>query len=762
MPVSIPTTRLFSGRDGVSVGACQIDIGYGVPAVPADGFVDANYGAGWDSSSFDYMHGGRWELPATTDVTAHEFLSWNFYTRLYGFASFLESHANGGMVFVLVDSLGRYSGWNVYGSDIIGYSPGGSNLEGWFNSYQSGNAIVEFMLEVASSPDYSSDNIDLTDIVAIEVHVRPNGTAGLRGWELYLQYLQLIDTPTATGVFKYDDVYNEYASMDRYESSVSDWRLFSGQIVNPAKLSSGYQSAYFPKCGVNIGDGVTETTATISNTSVGLWNLFEDDDENTRSVGRVVIVGSPRVERFVQSPTDHIVLDNYSLAASSKIGFVCEGDPAGNLIMTNGLIARSELTQLGHGSYTDTQFVECKAPVEVPDQTSLNGCSFRDGDYGIKLLAGPGDYSALEMRFGGIAVHDIQIGTGGAGTYDLSGVTVRTGDTLKIHNDSANDISVILPPGTTYTTTTDGGAIAVISPPTTYTLQMPNIQQYSRVQIYNATSGAELLNDVVGSGGVNHTMISGVDYTAGDTGRVRVAYQSGAVAFDPIELEFTFAESTTVNALPLVQSAAASHNDFGLDGAGVTEFAWDSGNVEVDINDADNETTIQRIGAWWYHFITTDIGIAEAFGAMAWESVNSIRINSSAVDLRIDNRKTQPLKLVGGRMYRDDGQSVIAATSNSVHVDYAPVYTVETGVSGLTAAESAKLDGISTVAADVWVQPDRQLTATDNTEAELSAADHQAIVDGVWAAAERSLTENAPLTDADADNIAQKILDTTV
>jgi len=113
-------------------------------------------------------------------------------------------------------------------------------------------------------------------------------------------------------------------------------------------------------------------------------------------------------------------------------------------------------------------------------------------------------------------------------------------------------------------------------------------------------------------------------------------------------------------------------------------------------------------------------------------------------------------------MYRDDGQSIIAATSNSVHVDYAPVYTVETGVSGLTSAESAKLDGISTVAADVWVQPDRQLTATDNTGAELTTEEHQAIAAGVWAAAERSLTESVPLTDADVDNIAQKMLDATV
>lgn len=785
MPVSIPTTRLFSGRDGVSIGACQVDIGYGIPSIPQDGFVDGNYGVGWDSSSFDFLHGGRWELPVVADMTVHDFLSWNLYTRFYGYAASLESHENGGMVLVLIDSLGNYKAWNIYGSDIIGYTPGGANLEGWFNSYQSGSSIVEFMVEVASAPDYAGGSIDLTDVVAIEIHVRPNSTTGPRGWELYLQYVQLIDTPTATGEFNYDDVYDEYTSMDRYESSASDWRLWSGQIVNPAKLSSGYQSAYFPKCGLNIGDGVTQTTAEISNTSVGLWNLFEDDDDNTRSVGRVVIVNSPRVERFVQSPTDHIVIDNYSLASSGMVGFVCEGSTAGQLIMTNSLIARSELTQLGHGSYTDTQFVDCKSPVEVTADTALSGCAFRDGDYGIKLLAGPGDHSALETRFGGIAVHDIELGSGGAGAYDLSGVTLRAGDTLKIHNDSLNDISVILPAGMSYSTSSDGGAITVISPPTTYTLKMPNIQQYSRVQIYNTSSNTEILNELVGPAGVDYTMISGADYSPGDIGRVRVTYQSSAVAFEPVEIEFTFSEATTINALPTKQSAAASYNAFGVDGSTAPEFAWDSGSVEVDINDIDNETSVQRFAAWWHYFITTPVGIQEAFGAVAWESLNSVRIVSAIVDLHIDNLKNTPLRLTGGRMYRDDGQSIIAATSNSIHVDYAPVYTLETGVSGLTASESAKLDAIGSVPAAVWTHVDRQLTddpfqglpvddldtivtsvwsaaartltASDNSGAELTAAERQAIIDGVWNAASRSLTTAAGVTGQNISDIVDAV-----
>lgn len=728
-----------------------VNVGFGVPAIPPGGYTTSS-GGGWDSTeNIGALHGGRYELIEPFDFSDTElFLSFRIFTKTYAPVTRLESHENGGVVVVFQDRSGEWIGWSIQGNDVRDYIASSASADGLWSTY----SAYEWLIDVNSVPDFSSSGvIDLSDITHMEYHLNP---LVAQRFSFYPQYMGLVSRAECVGDFKLTDIIEKYTN----NSDIEFRPLSIYARSTPARRSSS-EDNYFFRLPISIGDGITQTTFQEKNFNLFLENLWQDEPD-FQSVGRSAVIDSVRSIDVNQSGLDVVQIENMTIASSSLIGWRVFGSASGICELNNCRIIRTEVTQLGHGSYTDTQFIECKAPVEVTAQTSLNGCSFRDGDYGIKLLAGPGDYSALEMRFGGIAVHDIQIGSGGAGTYDLSGVTVRAGDTLKIHNDSANDISVILPPGTTYTTTTDGGAIAVISPPTTYTLQMPNIQQHSRVQIYNATSGAELLNDVVGAGGVNHTMISGVDYTAGDTGRVRVAYQSGAVAFDPIELEFTFSESTTVNALPLVQSAAASHNDFGLDGAGVTEFAWDSGNVEVDINDADNETTIQRIGAWWYHFITTDIGIAEAFGAMAWESVNSIRINSSAVDLRIDNRKTQPLKLVGGRMYRDDGQSIIAATSNSVHVDYAPVYTVETGVSGLTAAESAKLDGISTVAADVWVQPDRQLTATDNTEAELTAADHQAIVDGVWAAAERSLTESVSVSDTDADNIAQKILDTTV
>ena len=780
MPVSIPYIPITTGKDGIIPVACEIDVGYGTPQIPDGGYIDSGYGAGWDATSnFNYDHGGRWEFVDGLDCTQHRYLNFNLYTRLYRYPAYIRSHADSGMLFLITDSMGNYRGWNIYGSDLEGYENGNnagvSNTEGWFNSFQDS---FDFLIDPSSDADFESGVVDLSDIVAIEIHVRPVEGAN-RGWELYVQKLRLLDDPILQGSSNnsLDDLVTEFNTQGAYSTLYT----FS---KSPRLAAGNYFESYRPKLGLTIGDGIDGTVLSLSQVSLGVFNLHKDAATHI-SVGGYIQVSDPRVFRLNQSPTDIVDLTDFTLASSSALGFVCEGDVAGNLTVINSLIAGSELPQLGHGSYTDTQFVDCKSPVEVTADTALSGCAFRDGDYGIKLLAGPGDHSALETRFGGIAVHDIELGSGGAGAYDLSGVTLRAGDTLKIHNDSLNDISVILPAGMSYSTSSDGGAITVISPPTTYTLKMPNIQQYSRVQIYNTSSNTEILNELVGPAGVDHTMISGADYSPGDIGRVRVTYQSSAVAFEPVEIDFTFSEATTINALPTIQSAAASYNAFGVDGSTAPEFAWDSGSVEVDINDIDNETSVQRFAAWWHYFITTPVGIQEAFGAVAWESLNSVRIVSAIVDLHIDNLKNTPLRLTGGRMYRDDGQSIIAATSNSIHVDYAPVYTLETGVSGLTASESAKLDAIGSVPAAVWTHVDRQLTddpfqglpvddldtivtsvwsaaartltASDNSGAELTAAERQAIIDGVWNAASRSLTTAAGVTGQNISDIVDAV-----
>lgn len=272
-----------------------------------------------------------------------------------------------------------------------------------------------------------------------------------------------------------------------------------------------------------------------------------------------------------------------------------------------------------------------------------------------------------------------------AGTYTLTNCTIN-----EITNSSGGNITVINDNSTI--TTNTGPNITLESPAATYTLQLPNIIDGSRFQIFNVTQGTELTNAIVsGGGGVDEAYTANTDYNDGDAGRYRVTYQNGVDAKEPIEGNFTFQAVTLTNSIPVNQVDQSTYISNNMDGSTMSEFTWDSGNIQVDITDTDNTTTIQRFGAWYFYFITTAIGIDEAFMGVTWNALNQVQVNSDIVDITLDNRKTNPLLLTGGRIFRTDSGAVIASTSNSIQIEYDPVYVIETDTSGLTSSESTIL-----------------------------------------------------------------------
>jgi hypothetical protein len=199
-----------------------------------------------------------------------------------------------------------------------------------------------------------------------------------------------------------------------------------------------------------------------------------------------------------------------------------------------------------------------------------------------------------------------------------------------------------------------------------------NLVVGSRVQVYNVTQSSEVFNGVVNSTSLNRGFIT--EMAEGDSIRVRITYQSGVVAKQPQEFFVTCrVPSWEVSAN---QVDALEYNAFGVDGSSITEFALDldNGNINVDVTDLDNFTQIQRIGSWYYAELMSSDGISNLFEAFAWLSANQISIDQSKVDLKIDNKKNEPLVLTGGRLYRLDGSTIISSASNSVQIDFSPVY----------------------------------------------------------------------------------------
>ena len=334
-----------------------------------------------------------------------------------------------------------------------------------------------------------------------------------------------------------------------------------------------------------------------------------------------------------------------------------------------------------------------------------------------------------------------------AGTYtldacDINEVTNSSGGSVILNLINGSSITTNTGPNTTLNENKSGS--------------VSNLVAGSRIQIYNVTSDTEIANEIVAGTSYSVDYNEGAEFTTGDTVRVRLAYQSGVTAkgdFETNAIAGASGWSVLAN-----QSDDSVYNSFGLDGSTVTEFTFDSGDIHVDINDTDNVTQIQRLGAWNCYYITTEDGIRNLLGGIEWETTNSIRICTDCVDLKIHNTKVNPLLLEGGRIYRDDNATIIATTSNSIQLDYAPVYTVE-GSGGGDATLANQTQILSDIA-DLETKVD---TVDGIVDAILVDTNELQSNQGDWATATTTIssnmrgTDNASTFDSSSDEVTTDI-----
>lgn len=262
-----------------------------------------------------------------------------------------------------------------------------------------------------------------------------------------------------------------------------------------------------------------------------------------------------------------------------------------------------------------------------------------------------------------------------------------------VHVTSADGINFT----TTYTVTLSGSG-SINGPYTDATgthviIDTPALESGTRVQIYDMTNAVELYNGTLSFSGILNL---GVIYAAPATIRMR-ATKIG-------KLPLTSSGSLTETGLNFldVQVDDSVYTSNGIDGAMVTEFAADGPNIQIDINDPDGVTSVQRLYAWMQHYQTTTAGIASSFFAAmtATDGANYV-VDQSLVDLKLDNvNSAVPLRVVGGYLSRKDGSSVIAPSSYSIQMDPGKAYL---------AAGSVSVDP-ATVATAVWGAATRTLT----------------------------------------------------
>jgi hypothetical protein len=220
-------------------------------------------------------------------------------------------------------------------------------------------------------------------------------------------------------------------------------------------------------------------------------------------------------------------------------------------------------------------------------------------------------------------------------------------------------------------------------PPNDATGSVDNLLTGSRVQIYNEDTSTELFNATVAGTSTALSYLNGSTVSAGDTVRIRVA-QLGYLPQTLLAIATATGFAATAN-----QQTDAIYVANGINGSTVTEFTPDYPNMQMDVSDPDGVTTVQRIYAWLRYTETTLNGIDLWFDVVTPTDEVNYLIDSTKLNLKIDNTTASPVTIGGGRIYRSDGSTIIASTSGSIQMDPARVYVAEG--SALTPEESAQL-----------------------------------------------------------------------
>jgi pyruvate-formate lyase-activating enzyme len=331
--------------------------------------------------------------------------------------------------------------------------------------------------------------------------------------------------------------------------------------------------------------------------------------------------------------------------------------------------------------------------------------------------------------------HDL-VQTSGSDFQTVRGVIYGdVGATLKGVRVVQNDGTTSHPDFASFTA--DDGTAYV--PPTQVTISNSNIVNGCRVQLYNVTQDIEIENRLLPSAGYSYTGLfgPGEDLEDGDVIRLRATYQSGVTAKLPYE------QSSVVSAAGISFLGVETDDEvyilYGVDGSGVTKFAADY--VQDDINLViGGNWTGEELYAWWVYNLTTEQGIREFFGAVTAIDAGNIRFNTDVVGLLLDNNTANNYYQNDNiRIFRsDEAYPVRNPTTGGGGLDVvwrSQVYVATVTVSGSNVITGALADveaAIDAQTADLKGADDRDLTEVyDNggTGSGVTEAQVQAIAD---------------------------------
>jgi hypothetical protein len=435
------------------------------------------------------------------------------------------------------------------------------------------------------------------------------------------------------------------------------------------KVISPYSGSSKPIITITSDSGVNENLELTGTEDI--WNSFEIPfSQSSGSDEFVTITYSTNTTNVDESYLDSLMITSYgftNVESRSPAVTNLTSTLIGELV-SNALVTQDESTASSHTgiSITESPVTWNSKDFEITITGNLTtNPSLTLEDIQHYLYYNFNKIAAFEGRGSGFLWEDIlPLGDDETKTFNSKGVRIidENGDAF---------------PGVTRMQSNDGSYYIA---PIKYNLQMPNIINGSRVRIFNKNTSTELTNKIISGGaGVNEFFILGSDYSAGDVGEYTITYQSGTLAKQYLKGEFTFSGDNSTNILPISQSDDLVYNSNGIDGSLATEFSADFPNIQVDINDLDGTTTIQRLYAWFVYQTTTSSGIEWVGGLIAQDTVNYIII-TSILDLLIENTGSNPVILTGANLSRDDNLVIFATTGSSLFLQPDKAYLANSDI----------------------------------------------------------------------------------
>jgi hypothetical protein len=244
-----------------------------------------------------------------------------------------------------------------------------------------------------------------------------------------------------------------------------------------------------------------------------------------------------------------------------------------------------------------------------------------------------------------------------AGTYENNGGTIN-----EVTNSSGGNIVINNTNGGVVTTNT-GPNITITEPD--QPISITNIVAGSRMRIYNVTTGTETVNTVVAGTSYTSSYQEGTGYNDGDTVRVYLTKLGKS--------EWVGDVIDTSNGFNVLASQVDDdvYTALGVDGSTVTKFQADYPNNEVDLI-IGSDWTMAELYAWWSYNLTTEDGIRNFFGGITAIDQANFRINTSVVNLYLDNTTNASYRQTDNRrFFRDtgDGYPVRIPTTSGYGLD---------------------------------------------------------------------------------------------